>query len=542
MMIHRYSGFLYEGKAENMGVYLNPGNDRFRRSCNSEIYVDKTELIKWTNKAIDTEQNCICISRPRRFGKSMAAYMLAAYYGRDGDSSELFAPYKIAESETYSKYLNQYNVILLNIQDFVSLKPAIDDMILFLQKRVIAELKRKYPGVIAEDESFLSLALEDIYSEIGEGFIFIIDEWDCILRDRQYNADDQKKYLDFIRNLLKDKAYVSLAYMTGILPIKKYGTHSALNMFDEYSMTDAGEYAEFIGFTEAEVEDLCRKYGIDFDTMKNWYDGYTFPQMPHIYNPKSVVDSIRRKNFSSYWTQTETYEALKIYIDMNYDGLKDSIIQMLAGERIVINTERFQNDMTTFESKDDVLTLLVHLGYLAFDQRESAVFIPNTEVRGEFRNAIVGEHWKDVIAALEQSDHLLQATWNQDGEAVAAILDAVHSQNTSILTYNDENSLSCVISLAYYNAMKEYTKIREFPTGKGFADIVYLPKKYSDKPALVVELKYDKSAEGAIAQIHEKKYVESLKEYHGNMLLVGINYDKTSKKHTCMIEQNTCEA
>lgn len=519
-----------------MGVYLNPGNDRFQRSCNSEIYVDKTKLIKWTNKAINTQQNCICISRPRRFGKSMAAYMLAAYYGRDGDSSELFAPYKIAECETYSKYLNQYNVILLNIQDFVSLKPAIDDMILFLQKRVIAELKRKYPGVIAEDESFLSLALEDIYSEIGEGFIFIIDEWDCILRDRQYNADDQKKYLDFIRNLLKDKAYVSLAYMTGILPIKKYGTHSALNMFDEYSMTDAGEYAEFIGFTEAEVEDLCRKYGIDFDTMKNWYDGYTFPQMPHIYNPKSVVDSIRRKNFSSYWTQTETYEALKIYIDMNYDGLKDSIIQMLAGERIVINTERFQNDMTTFESKDDVLTLLVHLGYLAFDQRESAVFIPNTEVRGEFRNAIVGEHWKDVIAALEQSDHLLQATWNQDGEAVAAILDAVHSQNTSILTYNDENSLSCVISLAYYNAMKEYTKIREFPTGKGFADIVYLPKKYSDKPALVVELKYDKSAEGAIAQIHEKKYVESLKEYHGNMLLVGINYDKTSKKHTCIIE------
>lgn len=524
-----------------MGVYLNPGNDRFQRSCNSEIYVDKTKLIKWTNKAINTQQNCICISRPRRFGKSMAAYMLAAYYGRDSDSSELFAPYKIAESETYRKYLNQYNVILLNIQDFVSLKPAIDDMILFLQKRVIAELKRKYPGVIGEDESFLSLALEDIYSEIGEGFIFIIDEWDCILRDRQYNADDQKKYLDFIRNLLKDKAYVSLAYMTGILPIKKYGTHSALNMFDEYSMTDAGEYAEFIGFTEAEVEDLCRKYGIDFDTMKSWYDGYTFPQMPHIYNPKSVVDSIRRKNFSSYWTQTETYEALKIYIDMNYDGLKDSIIQMLAGERIVINTERFQNDMTTFESKDDVLTLLVHLGYLAFDQRESAVFIPNTEVRGEFRNAIVGEHWKDVIAALEQSDHLLQATWNQDGEAVAAILDAVHSQNTSILTYNDENSLSCVISLAYYNAMKEYTKIREFPTGKGFADIVYLPKKYSDKPALVVELKYDKSAEGAIAQIHEKKYVESLKEYHGNMLLVGINYDKTSKKHTCMIEQNTCE-
>ena len=323
----------------------------------------------------------------------------------------------------------------------MSIKPAIEDMISFLQKREIAELKKKYPGVIGEDESFLSLALEDLYSETREGFIFIIDEWDCILRDRQYNADDQRKYLDFIRNLLKDKAYISLAYMTGILPIKKYGTHSALNMFDEYSMTNAGEYARFIGFTETEVKVLCEKYQIDFDAMKNWYDGYMFPQVPHIYNPKSVVDSILRKDFASFWTQTETYEALKIYIDMNFDGLKDAIIQMLAGEHIAINTERFQNDMTTFESKDDVLTLLVHLGYLAFDQKNSAVFIPNTEVRGEFRNAIMGEHWKDVIAALEQSDRLLQATWNQDGETVAEILDAVHSEN-KFLTESVRNSLT----------------------------------------------------------------------------------------------------
>lgn len=323
----------------------------------------------------------------------------------------------------------------------MSIKPAIEDMISFLQKRVIAELKKKYPGVIGEDESFLSLALEDLYSETREGFIFIIDEWDCILRDRRYNADDQRKYLDFIRNLLKDKAYISLAYMTGILPIKKYGIHSALNMFDEYSMTNAGEYARFIGFTETEVKVLCEKYQIDFDAMKNWYDGYMFPQVPHIYNPKSVVDSILRKDFASFWTQTETYEALKIYIDMNFDGLKDAIIQMLAGEHIAINTERFQNDMTTFESKDDVLTLLVHLGYLAFDQKNSAVFIPNTEVRGEFRNAIMGEHWKDVIAALEQSDRLLQATWNQDGETVAEILDAVHSEN-KFLTESVRNSLT----------------------------------------------------------------------------------------------------
>lgn len=524
-----------------MGVYLNPKNNNFEMACHSEIYVDKTEMIALTNRMIDTQQRFICISRPRRFGKSMAAYMLAAYYGKDCDSSKLFAPYKIAKNIEYQNYLNQYNVILLNIQNFLSITEySVDAMIAYLQEEVIEELRENFPDKIPDKVKNLGVALDKLYSKIGEGFIFIIDEWDSVLRDRQYHTDDQKKYLDFIRNLLKDKAYVSLAYMTGILPIKKYGTHSALNMFDEYSMTNAGVHAEFIGFTETEVMDLCEKYQIDFDTMKNWYDGYTFPQVMYIYNPQSVVDSIRRKSFASYWTQTETYEALRIYIDMNYDGLKDAITRMLAGEHITINTERFQNDMTTFESKDDVLTLLVHLGYLAFDQKDSAVFIPNTEVRGEFRNAIVGEYWKDVIAALELSDRLLQATWNQDAETVAEILDVVHSENTSILTYNDENALSCVISLAYYNAMKEYTKIREFPSGKGYADIVYLPKKKSDKPALVVELEYDQSAEGAIAQIHEKKYVEGLGEYHGNLLLVGINYDKVSKKHTCVIEQQVC--
>ena len=271
--------------------------------------------------------------------------------------------------------------------------------------------------------------------------------------------------------------------------------------------------------------------------MKSWYDGYVFPEAGHIYNPKSVVDSIRRKCFASYWTQTETYEALKIYIDLNYDGLKDAIVQMLAGEKITIDYETFQNDMTTFQSRDDVLTLLVHLGYLAYDSVGQQVSIPNSEIRAEFVRAIKNCKWKEVMNALEQSDRLLTATWNRDEKTVAEILDIVHSENTSILTYNDENSLSCVISIAYYSAMKEYTKIREFPTGKGFADIVYLPKAHSGKPAMIVELKCGVSAEGAIAQMKDKKYVESLKEYQGNLLLVGINYDRGSKKHTCVIEK-----
>lgn len=524
-----------------MGVYLNPGNDSFKQTVNSKIYVDKTELIKYTNESVNTMQRFICISRPRRFGKSIAANMLAAYYGKDCDSAEIFDNYKIAVDENYRKHLNQYNVIFLNMQNALSRVNTMKEMLEYIQKEVLTELRKQYLDMFPEDEKILSAALEKLYTTSREAFVFIIDEWDCVFRNRQVSSEEQTKYLDFLRDLLKDKTYVSLAYMTGILPIKKYGTHSALNMFDEYSMTEPGEYAEYIGFTQEEVEELCGQYHVDFEKEKEWYDGYVFSKQLHIYNPKSVVDSIRRKNFASYWTQTETYEALKVYVKMNYDGLKDAIIQMLAGEKVKIDYGTFQNDMTTFESRDDVLTLLVHLGYLAYNKETCQVFIPNAEVRAEFVRAIKGCNWKEVITSIEKSEQLLQATWDLNEAKVSEMIDEVHMQNTSILTYNDENSLSCVISLAYYNAINEYTRIRELPTGKGFADIVYIPKKHSDKPAMIIELKYDKSAAGAIAQIKEKKYVESLKEYQGNLLLVGINYDKDTKKHTCLIEEYTKE-
>lgn len=520
-----------------MGVYLNPGNDRFKRSCNSYIYVDKTEMISLINRVIDTEQNAVCISRPRRFGKSMTANMLAAYYGKDCESVEIFDKYKIAEDENYRKYLNQYNVIFLNVQNALSRVNTIEEMLQYIQKEILAELKKKYFNIFPKDEKILSAALEKLYSNNKEGFIFIIDEWDCVFRNKQICSEEQTKYLDFLRDLLKDKTYVSLAYMTGILPIKKYGTHSALNMFDEYSMTEPGDFAQYIGFTEDEVKELCSQYNFDFEKEKGWYDGYTFSSELHIYNPKSVVDSIRRKKFANYWTQTETYEALREYIDADFDGLKEEIVRMLSGNKCKVNTRTFQNDMTTFKSKDDILTLLIHLGYLAYDSETASVYIPNAEIFEEVKNAVEGSNWMEVIKLIKCSDKLLEATWQCNEKEVAGLIDEVHSENTSILTNNDENSLSCVISLAYYNAINEYTKIREFPTGKGFADIVYIPRKYSNKPAMIIELKYDKSVTGARAQIKEKRYVESLKEYQGNMLLVGINYNRDNKKHTCIIEK-----
>ena len=348
-------------------------------------YVDKTEIISYLNSRINVPTNkFICAVRPCRSGKSITAMMLNAYYSKANDTKNLFVNLKIGQDPNFENYLNKYHVLYIDMQDFdLSIDNEGIGFIDRIHKDLIKTLKKHFPKAFENKEfTDVALAIREVYAVYQEKFIFIIDEWDCILRDKQYTAGEQKKYLDFIRNLLKDKAYVSLAYMTGILPIKKYGTHSALNMFDEYSMTNPGEYTEFVGFTETEVKDLCEGCQVDFDAMKSWYDGYTFPEVPHVYNPKSVVDSIRRKSFASYWTQTETYEALKIYIDLNYDGLMDAIVEMLAGEHVAVNTERFQNDMTTFESRDDVLTLLVHLGYLAFDREESSVFIPNVEIRG----------------------------------------------------------------------------------------------------------------------------------------------------------------
>ena len=373
-----------------MGVYLNPGNRLFAEAIGSEIYVDKTEMIKYTNRVLGTLQKFICISRPRRFGKSMAANMLAAYYGRGCDSRALFESYKIAKCESYEKNLNQYNVIFLNVQNAFSRVKTIEEMLQYIQKEILAELKELYKEAIPKEEEILSAALEKLYSKLEEKFVFIIDEWDCLFRSKEVSQKEQTRYLDFLRDLLKDKAYVSLAYMTGILPIKKYGTHSALNMFDEYSMTSPKNFAEFIGFTEEEVKILCEEYQSDFDIMKNWYDGYTFPKAAHIYNPKSVVDALRAEEFASYWTQTETYEALREYIAADYHGLKEAIISMLAGNYYKVNTRTFQNDMTTFKTKDDILTLLIHLGYLAYDKEKASGYIPNTEIQEEFKNAVEG--------------------------------------------------------------------------------------------------------------------------------------------------------
>ena len=527
-----------------MGIYVNPTGRSFELAINSEIFVDKSGLIKETNKCINTLQRYMCVSRPRRFGKSMAMDMLSAYYGRKTDAENLFKGLKISHDESYDRHINKYDVLKINMQDFLSVTHSVDDMLKMLCEYITDDFSIECKDIIFRDKSNIVRVMQDVFMSTGRPFVILIDEWDCLFREFTQDKEAQKKYLDFLRGWLKDKDYIALAYMTGILPIKKYGSHSALNMFTEYSMINPREMAEFFGFTEDEVKDLCSQYKRNFQEAQAWYDGYELVAIEDgrkktysMYSPKSVVDAMLSGIFDNYWNQTETYEALKVYIRMNYDGLKDAVIRMLAGDKVQINTGTFSNDMTTFQGKDDVLTLLVHLGYLSYHWPDKTVTIPNKEVSQEYINAISTMDWKEVIQSVETSRKLLEALWNLDGEAVARGINQAHRE-ISVLQYNDENSLSCTINLAFYFAKEYYTIIRELPTGKGFADICFIPRKlYADKPAAVIELKWDKDAYGAISQIKEKQYVDALKDYHGNLLLAGINYDRKTKQHTCIIER-----
>ena len=520
-----------------MGIYLNPENVDFQEVLNSKIYVDKSELIQYTNSVLRTTQKYICVSRPRRFGKSMAANMLTAYYSRGCDSRKLFQGLKIATHPDFEKHLNQYNVIHLNMRDYLTESENMKQLIQFVEDDLLDELQQEFSDLRMPRRKTLVKVLEQAFAQYKIPFVFIIDEWDCIFRVHKSDAASQKDYLDFLRNLLKDKSYIALAYMTGILPIKKYGEHSAINVFYEYSMTDASPIEEFTGFTEQEVRQLCKQYNMPFSETKKWYDGYCVDGVS-IYNPKSVVEAMLRGKFSNYWTQTETYEALKIYIQSNEFGVQDVILKLLAGEKEKIDTTTFSNDMVTFATKDDVLTLLVHLGYLTYNAETKEIWIPNDEVMEQFISTVKVMGWGSVVTALETSEKLLQATLSGDEETVAELIEQAHQANASILKYNDENALSCVISLAYYSAQKNYTLHREMPAGKGFADIVFEPNRNCKLPAMIVELKWGHSAEEAVEQIKRKDYLDCLQNYHGEVLLVGVNYDK-EKHHTCKIERVT---
>ena len=447
-----------------MGILVNPDNLAFQVALNSEIYVDKSGLIKYTNKVLNTLQAYICNSRPRRFGKSITANMLTAYYSRGCNSEEMFAGLEISKSADFKKHLNQYDVIHLDIQWCIEPAGGPERVVSYISEKTIAELAEYYPGVLKEKTESLPEVLSRINGATGKKFIVIIDEWDVLIRDKDVNKRVQEEYINFLRAMFKGTEptkYIQLAYLTGILPIKKEKTQSALNNFDEFTMLSASNLAPYIGFTEAEVKKLSEKYQQDCDEVKRWYDGYLLKDY-QVYNRRAVVSVMLRGEFRSYWSETASYDVIVPLINMNYDGLKTAVIEML------------------------------------------------------------------------------DATLDMDGEAVAEEIEKIHNEHVSVIQYNNENSLSSVLTIAYLSAMQYYFKpIREFPTGRGFADFVFIPKpEYkNDYPALLVELKWNQNAQTALTQIKTKKYPSSILNYTGDILLVGINYDKKSKEHQCLIEK-----
>lgn len=440
-----------------MGRFVNPDSSAFQVALNYRIYVDKTGLIEYTNSVLDTTNAYICNSRPRRFGKSYAANMLAAYYSKGTDSEQMFSGLRISKDADFKKHLNKYDVIHIDIQWFLANCDDADKVVSFITKSVLDELRGIYPDALPQEVVTLPDALSRVKECTGQKFVVIIDEWDVIIRDGAIIENVQDEYLNFLRGMFKGvepTKYIQLAYLTGILPIKKERAQSAVNNLDEFTMLQADELAPYIGFTENEVKGLCEKYNRDFDKVKKWYDGYLLDGY-QVYNPKAVVSVMTKGRFRSYWSETGSYEVVVPLICMNYDGLRNAIIEMLSGSEVKVDTATFKNDPAKIQNRDDVITYLIHLGYLGYNEDSESAFVPNEEIRQELITAVRSSNWDELIAFQQESRKLLTATLSMDEKQVAAEIDKFHSQYASMIQYNDENSLSSIITIAYLGAMQD---------------------------------------------------------------------------------------
>ena len=532
-----------------MGRYINPPSVGFELVLGGGFYVDKTEMLAYTNAVMNTSRRFVCFTRPRRFGKTFAAQMLSAFYSKGAQSRHIFEKMKVAhvpenkfplKLPLYDKYLNRCNVLFWDMTHFVV--NGADKALDLLQTRLLTELKCEFSEIDASGINTLADMICAVNDATGETFYVIIDEWDLLFREAKNDVSIQKKYINFLRDLFKNAQVAQClcgGYMTGILPIKKYGTSSALTDFTEFSMVNPRELAEYVGFTTEEVQAICEKRGVDFAQMQRWYDGYQFKEVGHVYNPNSVLEASLSKDFVCYWNQTETFELLRLYLDLNVEGLKDCVVAMLGGQRCRVDVGSFPNDLVSVDTRDKVLTLLIHLGYLAYDADKSEVYIPNEEIREEFVRSFRNGRRSELVKAVQLSDAILAATIEKNEDRVAEFLGQVHLAQTSPHFYANEQVLKTVIAMAYLTAVDHYARFEEIGAGRGYADMLFLPVAGSGKPALVIELKKDHAAQEAVDQIKAKQYIEVLERhrYHGKVLLVGITFEAKTNHHRCRIEE-----
>lgn len=521
-----------------MGVYLNPDNNAFRTDVNDEIFVDKSMLISELNAKLGFKGKYFCISRPRRFGKTMAGNMISAYYSRGCDSRSLFSVLEIASTEGFEKNLNGYNVLKLDVNSFYSNAPKTEGGLEYMRRLVLEDFCEEYPDIVTPDMP-VSEAILKVYRKTGIPFVVIIDEYDMPIRDPGLK-NDIGLYLDFLNGLFKAddiSQAISLAYITGILPIMRDKVGSRLNVFGkEHTILSSAGLAPYFGFTDHEVRELCLRHGADYNEIRKWYDGYRVDGY-EIYNPQSVCQAISRKDYCSYWTETGSYELVTEYIHSNMYGIVNDIEAMMGNQEIPVKTGYFLNRLDAFSGKDEVFTYLVHIGYLSYNAEARTCFIPNREVRDNWELALGRKNgFENYMKLLDESRSLYDATLDQNERFVSEAVARVHMEVTSNLSYNSEACFRSILYNAYNYARSMYTFSNEFPAGQGYADLVMIPLDKKD-PAIIVELKKNRSPEVALAQIKARRYPDGLEHYKDNMLLVGISYDADTKEHSCRIER-----
>ena len=518
-----------------MAIYLNINKqlENFEELYNEEYFIDKSEIISLLSKKISTKGKYICITRPRRFGKSSIADMLGAYYTKGIESKDIFDKLNISSSDSYLKHLNNYNVISISFNEIPDEMKSYDDYISNIKNDLRKSIVETFRNIEFEEEKNIYKMLE----RTNDKFIFIFDEWDYIFNNNLF-VENQNDFLEFLRNLLKDEPYVALAYMTGVLPIKKYSTGSALNMFDEYTFLKDRIFDEYFGFTEDEVLKLCKKNDkIDFDELQEWYNGYSTAKGIKIYNPRSVSIALNNRYCESYWTNTGAMNEVRDYLKYNVFDVREDVIRMVSGEEIDITIdEEFRAGQEAPKTKEEIYSAMIILGFLSY--HDGYLKIPNKELMKEFEKALKDESFGYVSEIIKQSEKMLKATISEDIETVIKVLHDIHNSEIPILQYNDENSLSCVVTLAYLSARDTYRVEREEKTGKGYADFTFHPRRKGDT-AFVLELKRNDTPENAIKQIKEKEYFQKFLQSQGSrkILAVAICYDSNTKEHSCKIEK-----
>lgn len=533
-----------------MGMFLNsksPYAD-YRETVNDLYFVDKSMLLKELFPALGKKNRYFCITRPRRFGKSVMANMVGAFFGKAADSSGLFDTLAIAGERDYVSYLNQYNVIYIDFSRMPENCGSYYAYISRILNGLREDLMQEYPNLARGAEKAIWDNLQMIFEETGQKFIFVMDEWDAVFHKSFIREEDREKYIEFIRNLLKDQVYVELAYMTGVLPIAKYSSGSELNMFLEYDMVTKKKFSEYFGFLDTEVDKLYERYRQETDSpeitredLGIWYDGYCTVTGKRLYNPRSVVCALTENELSNYWTSSGPYDEIFYYVRNNIEDIRDDLTFMISKERVPVVLQGYAATEPELRTRNQIYSAMVVYGLLTYE--DGSVFVPNKELMDKYNELLLtNDNLGYVHRLAKESEKMLAATLSGDTKTMTEILKFVHDTESPILSYNNEAELSAVVNLAYLAARDRYRVEREDKAGEGFVDFIFYPER-RETDGIILELKVDSTPEEAIRQIQDKNYVLRFKgklgempKYTGNVLAVGISYDKKSKKHSCKVE------